>query len=293
MPTGSRSVRRRGLSRPRDPRGHPTTRFAVSDTAHLRRESSPRRHRARLRDRDQELALALGSTGSSGPDRLGPLRPRNHPQRPPERRSAQVQSGRTPGDLARAGNRCEYHLSIFGRCRTTSRLEADHVHPHSRGGRASVSNGQALCQRHNREKSARVPWNRQLNSLAKRRATYFLPNHDPVVVRHRPPNVRACPSSGWQSTPSESSPLNDAATPILGGTAEARRSLITSSCAGRVSNIPWRYMRRAFSVHLRQTGLRIRSGCTSRSTRPRRHHRSPVGSVAAWRPARRLTREQE
>jgi hypothetical protein len=89
--------------------------------------------------------------------------------------------------FARAGNRCEHHFPIFGRCRTTGGLEADHVHPHSRGGWTSVSNGQALCQRHNREKSARVPWNRQVNNLAKRRATYFLPDHDPVVVRHRPP----------------------------------------------------------------------------------------------------------
>ena len=91
--------------------------------------------------------------------------------------------------FARAGNRCEFHFPIFGRCRATSGLEADHVHPHSRGGWTSISNGQALCQRHNREKSARVPWNRQLNNLAKRRATYFLPGHDPVVVRHRPPVV--------------------------------------------------------------------------------------------------------
>ena len=92
--------------------------------------------------------------------------------------------------FARAGNQCEHHFPIFGRCRTTSGLEADHVHPHSRGGWTSISNGQALCQRHNREKSARVPWNRQLNNLAKRRATYFLPGHDPVVVRHRPPTAR-------------------------------------------------------------------------------------------------------
>jgi hypothetical protein len=91
----------------------------------------------------------------------------------------------------RAGNRCEHHFPIFGRCRTTTGLEADHVHPHSRGGWTSVSNGQALCRRHNREKSARVPWNRQLNNLAKRRATYFVPGHDPFVVRHRPPAPRA------------------------------------------------------------------------------------------------------
>lgn len=90
--------------------------------------------------------------------------------------------------FTRAGNRCEHHLPIFGRCRTTTGLEADHVHPHSRGGWTSVSNGQALCQRHNREKSAQIPWNRQLNNLPKRRAAYFQPGHDPIVIRHRPPD---------------------------------------------------------------------------------------------------------
>lgn len=90
----------------------------------------------------------------------------------------------------RAGNRCEHHFPIFGRCRTTTSLEADHVHPHSRGGWTSVSNGQALCRLHNREKSARVPWNWQLNRLATRRATYFVAGHDPVVARHRPPAAR-------------------------------------------------------------------------------------------------------
>jgi hypothetical protein len=93
--------------------------------------------------------------------------------------------------FVRAGNRCEHHFAIFGRCRTTAGLEADHVHPHSRGGWTSLSNGQALCHRHNREKSARVPWNWQLNNLAKRRTNYFVPGHDPAVVRHRPPADRA------------------------------------------------------------------------------------------------------
>jgi 5-methylcytosine-specific restriction endonuclease McrA len=93
--------------------------------------------------------------------------------------------------FVRAGNRCEHHFPIFGRCRATTGLEADHVHPHSRGGWTSVSNGQALCHRHNREKSARVPWNWQLNNLGKRRATYFVPGHDPAVVRHQPPAARA------------------------------------------------------------------------------------------------------
>ena len=89
--------------------------------------------------------------------------------------------------FARAGNRCEFHAPVFGwRCSATTELEADHVHPYSRGGWTSISNGQALCRRHNREKSAAVPWEWQLRRLAKRRAGYFPNGHDPVVVRRRP-----------------------------------------------------------------------------------------------------------
>jgi len=35
--------------------------------------------------------------------------------------------------LSRAGQRCEHH-ALVGRCRATKNLEADHIHPHSRGG---------------------------------------------------------------------------------------------------------------------------------------------------------------
>ena len=117
----------------------------------------------------------------------------------------------------RAGDRCEHHFPIVGRCRTTTGLEADHVHPHSRGGWTSISNGQALCQRHNREKSARVPWNRQLNNLAIRRATYFLPGHEPVVVRHRPPAAVATKTTASRKrrTSRQSPSLNDEATPTM------------------------------------------------------------------------------
>ena len=47
--------------------------------------------------------------------------------------------------FARAGRRCEHH-GLFGRCTSTERLEADHIHPHSRGGWTHVSNGQILCK---------------------------------------------------------------------------------------------------------------------------------------------------
>jgi hypothetical protein len=85
--------------------------------------------------------------------------------------------------LAHAGGRCEYH-SLFGRCRETDRLEADHVHPWSRGGQTALQNGQALCRRHNKEKRAVVPYGWQLRALQKRRAGYFPPAVSGVVIRH-------------------------------------------------------------------------------------------------------------
>jgi HNH endonuclease len=51
--------------------------------------------------------------------------------------------------LERAGHRCKDHSWLLGRCRATTALQADHVHPHSRGGATDVANGQALCKRHN------------------------------------------------------------------------------------------------------------------------------------------------
>jgi 5-methylcytosine-specific restriction endonuclease McrA len=77
--------------------------------------------------------------------------------------------------LARAGGRCEYHGLLTGRCHVSEGLEADHVHPHRRGGRTDLSNGQALCRRHNRSKHAHVPYVWQLNQLAKHRAEYYPP----------------------------------------------------------------------------------------------------------------------
>ena len=88
--------------------------------------------------------------------------------------------------LARAGNRCEHHGRLVGRCRMVDRLEADHVHPWSRGGWTHVTNGQILCRAHNRDKRAAIPWDRSLRRLAERRAGYFPAGADPVVVRRRP-----------------------------------------------------------------------------------------------------------
>jgi hypothetical protein len=85
----------------------------------------------------------------------------------------------------RAGGRCEHHAWLFGRCRMVERLEADHVHPHSRGGWTNIANGQALCQRHNRIKRAGVPYDWQLRRLAKRRSSYFPAEVDPLVTRRQ------------------------------------------------------------------------------------------------------------
>lgn len=88
--------------------------------------------------------------------------------------------------LYRAGDRCEHHGWVVGRCKAVDRLEADHVHPWSRGGWTHISNGQILCRAHNREKRAAIPWDRSLRRLAERRAGYFPPGAEPVVVRRQP-----------------------------------------------------------------------------------------------------------
>jgi hypothetical protein len=88
--------------------------------------------------------------------------------------------------LARAGGRCEHHSPLYGRCERTDGLEADHVHPHSRGGWTALANGQALCRRHNKSKAARVPWNWELKRLARRRGAYFPPGTPSEVIRRRP-----------------------------------------------------------------------------------------------------------
>jgi len=48
--------------------------------------------------------------------------------------------------LGRAGHRCEHHTWLLGRCRETEALQADHVHPHSRGGATDVANGPSAVQ---------------------------------------------------------------------------------------------------------------------------------------------------
>jgi hypothetical protein len=75
--------------------------------------------------------------------------------------------------LARAGGRCEHALFlVWGRCRAEA-SEVDHIYPWSRGGPTIVSNGQALCRKHNRRKSnLRPPWWYVL-ALERRREGYI------------------------------------------------------------------------------------------------------------------------
>lgn len=85
--------------------------------------------------------------------------------------------------LTRAGQRCEQHALLFGRCRAVDRLEADHVHPWSRGGRTALINGQALCRRHNKQKGASIPFRWQVRRLQRRRDRYISTQPPPGIVR--------------------------------------------------------------------------------------------------------------
>ncbi|WP_211516984.1 HNH endonuclease [Geodermatophilus africanus] len=89
--------------------------------------------------------------------------------------------------LERAGHRCEHHAWLLGRCRETEALQADHVHPHSWGGATDAANGQALCRRHNKRKADRVPWNGELDRLARRRESYFPAGTPTAVARYGAP----------------------------------------------------------------------------------------------------------
>lgn len=85
--------------------------------------------------------------------------------------------------VSRAGGRCERHGLLFGRCKETEKLHADHVHPHSKGGSTTVSNGQVLCSRHNAQKAARIPFNWELRRLDNQRVSYFPKGVNGTVVR--------------------------------------------------------------------------------------------------------------
>jgi hypothetical protein len=85
--------------------------------------------------------------------------------------------------LARAGGRCERHGWLTGRCQQTEKLEADHIHPHSRGGQTAIVNGQVLCRNHNRTKRASIPFNWQLRTIERHRIDYYPAGVPGSVVR--------------------------------------------------------------------------------------------------------------
>jgi len=92
-------------------------------------------------------------------------------------------SGVDHAALSRAGARCERHGLLFGRCRETAKLHADHVHPHSKGGSTTVANGHLLCSRHNKQNAARIPFNWELRRVEKQRVSYFPAGASGAVVR--------------------------------------------------------------------------------------------------------------
>ncbi|MEA5055916.1 MAG: HNH endonuclease signature motif containing protein, partial [Propionicimonas sp.] len=75
--------------------------------------------------------------------------------------------------MERAGHRCEGAVFLaWGRCNEPA-VEADHIYPWSRGGPTIVSNGQALCRGHNRNKGAMNPPWWYVLTLERRRRSYF------------------------------------------------------------------------------------------------------------------------
>lgn len=75
--------------------------------------------------------------------------------------------------LSNAGGQCEgSRFLAWGRCKADA-TEVDHIYPWSRRGPTVVSNGQALCKGHNRNKSnMRPPW-WYVRALERRRRGYF------------------------------------------------------------------------------------------------------------------------
>lgn len=107
---------------------------------------------------------------------LGRLRRGAREQRDPQRvfTAAQRQAM-----FRRAGGQCEHKRMILPRC-TAAPTHADHIFPWSRGGATVLSNGQALCARHNLAKSNKVPSSFYIWRLESRRRRYF---DDPREVR--------------------------------------------------------------------------------------------------------------
>jgi hypothetical protein len=84
---------------------------------------------------------------------------------------------------AQAGDRCEHKPLLWRRCSRPAE-EADHIMPWSRGGSTTLTNGQYLCHKHNKRKSARIPTPLYRWRLHHRRRHY---SAFPVPVASTPP----------------------------------------------------------------------------------------------------------
>ena len=76
--------------------------------------------------------------------------------------------------FARAEQRCEMDGWFWMRCPSTAE-HGDHWYPHSKGGRTSLANFVAACEKCNLAKSSRWPTWGQTQRIAFRRRAYFPP----------------------------------------------------------------------------------------------------------------------
>lgn len=73
--------------------------------------------------------------------------------------------------IIQAGGRCEHKHPLWFRCPEDGN-HADHIHPWSKGGPTTLTNGQLLCRDHNRAKSAHIPSPLYKWRLTQRRKRY-------------------------------------------------------------------------------------------------------------------------
>lgn len=93
--------------------------------------------------------------------------------------------------MDRAQGRCESAAFIaWGRCADPA-TEADHIIPWSKGGPTVLSNGQALCTGHNRNKRAMFPPWWYVLRLERRRRAYFPADADTRVYAVLSPTEQA------------------------------------------------------------------------------------------------------
>ncbi|MHB1165784.1 MAG: HNH endonuclease [Candidatus Nanopelagicales bacterium] len=161
--------------------------------------------------------------------------------------------------LSRAGHRCEHRYAYLLRCRATKQLEADHIHPHSRGGSTTLGNAQALCSQHNRLKGARIPFTWELRLLNRLRGSYFPRGMDTAIVRREgarrrgPRNDYASrlsdgqlPKKGSQPTESRSDSMT---APRGGGAQQPSAADVLAAWLSRYAIELTEWQRHAFLAH--------------------------------------------